>query len=87
MKNDREMMEALLAGEALVNMEGGEWKLDENGDLDTCTLPMPSTVEIKPKTININGFEVPEPLRKIKRNGDIVYVVSLEGVFNVTLCM
>jgi hypothetical protein len=39
---------------------------------------------MKNKTININGFEVPEPLRKIDRNGDIVHVVSLEKTYVVT---
>jgi hypothetical protein len=76
MKNYREMMLALLAGDTLVNDDCAEWKLDENGELDTCKLPMPSTVKIKPKTININGFYVPDPLRKALNIGETYYIAE-----------
>ena len=33
--------------------------------------------KIKPKTININGYEVPEPIRVKPRVGDIYYIASL----------
>ena len=31
----------------------------------------------KPRTININGFEVPEPLRDAPNDGEICYIVNL----------
>ena len=31
----------------------------------------------KPRTININGFEVPSPLRNPPKDGEICYIVNL----------
>jgi hypothetical protein len=80
MKNDREMMEALLAGETLLNKDGSEWYLDkEDGYMEFLgrnRFPQHWAVEIKQKTININGFCVPEPLRGALNKGDFYYLVE-----------
>lgn len=33
----------------------------------------------KPRTITINGREVPEPMRESPKVGDVVYIVSVSG--------
>ena len=42
----------------------------------------------KPKTININGFEVPEPLRDAPNDGETYYIVNLteNRVYCVICC-
>ncbi len=44
-----------------------------NGDLGN-----PEYYRVKPKTMNINGYEVPEPVRTKLNDGD-TYYISLEG--------
>ena len=76
MLNHREVLEALLAGETLVDVNDKEITLRFNGDTivttdslygfsgsveDICLLDW----EVKPRTININGYEVPEPLSNL----------------------
>lgn len=62
------------------NEDAGEWQ-----DLD-CTPTWAPFLQyrIKPKTININGYEVPEPVREPLGIGKRYYVVSPYGseVFN-----
>lgn len=43
----------------------------------------PDVFRIKPETIDINGHEVPAPLRVAPKIGDLVYVPN---VFTVQLC-
>jgi hypothetical protein len=40
----------------------------------------PERYRIKPKTININGFEVPEPLREAPKIGETYYVANTAAV-------
>lgn len=101
MKNHKEMFEALLAGETLTNATNGKDIKLIDGILHSTRYDSKEFVqlknvlggmfesevfEIKRKTININGFEVPEPLREIPELGKAgaegsVYVVSLsEGL-------
>ena len=76
MLNHREVLEALLAGETLVDVNDKEITLRFDGDTiattdslygfsgsveDICLLDW----KVKPRTININGYEVPEPLSKL----------------------
>ena len=75
MKNDREVMEALLAGETLIDMDGAIINLDEKGML-IGFYPDYWEFEIKTKTIKINGFDVPEPLREALNEGDFYYVTE-----------
>lgn len=68
MKNHREMFEALLAGETLINNKGDclyfnnlELYLASEeyvGKAGSISVKFPEHWKIKPKTININGFEV-----------------------------
>lgn len=75
MKNHKEMFEALLAGETLTDRNNFSlYILDndlilENSNKDrlrieTLSLQYTDNWQIKQKTININGFEVPEPCRE-----------------------
>lgn len=85
MKSDREMMQALLAGDTLVSKEGDEWYLYENkmvSPVRYSVYPYYNLIEIKPKTININGFEVPEPLYELPTD-KLIYVVNLRENFIV----
>jgi len=76
MLNHREVLEALLAGETLVDLNDKEitLRLDSDtiavtdsefylsGNVDSiCLLDW----KVKPRTININGYEVPEPLSNL----------------------
>lgn len=75
--NTREAYQALLDGETLVTANGIEYKLPtidpnerlmmrlpgEEWNLNGCALPYPYDLSIKPRTVNINGFDVPEPVR------------------------
>lgn len=70
MKNHKEVFEALLAGETLVNHTMNvvtiEVTLDKNGYLigdSLLDIHLPHVWSIKPKFITINGHKVPEPLR------------------------
>jgi hypothetical protein len=83
MLNHREVLEALLAGETLVDVADSGISIRFNG---TNILDQESDEQeticlfdwkIKPKTININGYEVPEPIRVKPRVGDIYYTASL----------
>lgn len=49
--------------------------------LDVETISWVPTLQyrIKPKTININGYEVPEPVRVALNKGDTYYMVSPYG--------
>lgn len=92
MKNQKEMMEALLAGERLVGIEErsvNEYWLDKqdgriyyrNTKKGTFTyrcngIPTFDKLRVKPKTININGIEVPEPAKDLKI-GDRYWVPNL----------
>ncbi len=76
MKNDREVMQALLDGETLVNEAGIEWVINEDGNVSKMhNFPPYWFLKIKPKTININGFDVPIPARELSI-GDIYYIVD-----------
>lgn len=74
MKNHKEMFEALLEGEILESFNADILYKLENGVLHTCHkpnddwkesshFPHPINVQIKQKTIDINGFVVPEPVK------------------------
>ena len=45
--------------------------------LVSCASEDSSRVRKKPKTININGYEVPEPIREEPNYNDVVWVVSV----------
>jgi len=47
------------------------------------SMSSPERYRIKPKTININGFEVPEPLREAPDHGSGYYVASTSGGPNI----
>jgi len=76
MLNHREVLEALLAGETLVDIHDSSVTLRFDGDTLVATggyyQPTGCVVDvclpnwkIKPRTININGYEVPEPLSNL----------------------
>jgi hypothetical protein len=84
LKNDRDVLQALLDGETI------EQRTYDNEDIvcnwwmvgnsitrsNDAHNPVPvyhAHVRIKPKTININGYEVPEPLREEPEEGTICY--------------
>ena len=81
--NTREVFEALLAGETLQDVNDskmqirldGDWVVDADDDVvDDPTLLF---WEIKPKVININGYEVPEPVREPLADETIYWLVDI----------
>jgi hypothetical protein len=91
MLNHREVLEALLAGETLVDVNDKEITLRFDGDTiattdslygfsgsveDICLLDW----KVKPRTININGYEIPEPMRVSPEEGEVYYVVCLPDI-------
>lgn len=90
MLNHREVLEALLAGETLVDVNDKEVTLRFDGDTLVATNSYYRCAEsvedvylldwkIEPRTININGYEVPEPIRVKPRLGDKFYTVYLSA--------
>lgn len=84
MNNYREMYEALLRGKTLQN-NGYKIHMDTAGNIvddGGCTVHvgylMPESWSIKPKTININGFEVPEPVREPLKEGEDYWLVNMD---------
>lgn len=85
MKTHKEMFEALLAGETLEEINEYTLRLDEDNllfknkdgliaPLSNLYLRNPMDWRIKQKTININGFEVPEPVRFVIEVGTVYYI-------------
>lgn len=54
MKSDREMLQAFVDGETLIDTFGNEYKLSETGRIINSKFPYYLDVEIKQKTIKIN---------------------------------
>ena len=85
MLNHREVLEALLAGETLVDLYDGELtlRLDEDSVVSQYSIYQESIDlldwKVKPKTISINGHEVPEPIRVKPNRGDNFYTVYLSA--------
>jgi hypothetical protein len=87
MLNHREVLEALLAGETLVDVNNEVTvRFEENNIVSihsfygfSITLENISLLDwkIKHKTININGYEVPEPIRVRPRKGELYYIPYL----------
>ena len=76
MKNHKEMVEALLAKKTLIDIDNIEYRLccnmlirNHNKLINTweytASLPSYEFVKLKLETININGTEIPKPIRKI----------------------
>lgn len=96
--NTREAYQALLNGETLVSAEDTIWeyKIDDKGlyrEKPYCyqsnvVLPPAYSLSIKPKTININGFKVPEPVRDASdcHESLIYYIPSLTNSNGVLHC-
>lgn len=85
MKNHQEMFEALLLGETLIAEDGGSLQLKDGrlynstGILDGLEIRpnlQPKLWSIKQKTININGFDVPEPCRVPLKDGTKYYLAD-----------
>ena len=83
MLNNREVLEALLAGETLVDLYDKEMTLRFDGDslVNQYSVRFPSISLLdwkgKPRTININGYEIPEPMRVKPKHGEPYYIVCL----------
>lgn len=88
MKNHKEMFEAILAGETLLSISTQEYKLiegkvcvkhpnEDTWSIYSCSFPHYGNVEIKKRTININGFEVPEPERNAPKMGTVWYAPEI----------
>lgn len=90
MKNFKEVAEALLAGETLIN-RGAEvtYKLNADGNLTRVHIPSnekttednigsaPDMLEIYKPTIRIGSYDVPEPVRTRLDDGQVYYCVDL----------
>lgn len=85
MLNHREVLKALLAGETLVDAEddritrrlAGDSIIDQNSISEDAIALI--DWKVKPRTININGYEVPEPIRVKPNRGDNFYAVCLSA--------
>lgn len=70
-----EIKAALIAGETLVSDIGSERSLDDIvGHMSSST-----KWKIKPRTITVNGVEVPEPLRVEPKLNDMVWAIYSDG--------
>jgi len=87
--NHREILQALLDGETIVDTSNLSVTLDNtklvyNKGLSTerivCSLSFVHLFQIKSKTININGFEVPAPVSKPLQDGTTFYLLNI--IFN-----
>jgi hypothetical protein len=72
-------MQALLDGETVLSNDDFQWRMDGDTLYGGSFFPIKYPLYIKQKTININGFEVPEPLRAIAVNVEFCWVVELDG--------
>jgi len=85
MKNHREIFQSLVNGETLINDEGIELFIKENGYInryDYFQINESEKFYIKPKTININGFDVPDPIRIKPEEGQQVWHGFSTVMFN-----
>jgi hypothetical protein len=91
--NHREILQALLDGETIVDTSNlsvtlVNTKLVYNKGLSTerivCNLSFVHLFQIKPKTININGFEVPCPIRKLNDKQVYYWINVALGIVNTT---
>jgi hypothetical protein len=93
--NQREVMEALLAGRVFILENGGELRLKEDmlvcesGEGDITFYHGSILVncwKLKPECIQINGYDVPVPVKEPLSIGERYYFVDLvnpvEGVFS-----
>jgi hypothetical protein len=83
MKDHVEMFEALLAGKLLINSLGQVIQLDK-GIISiykgSTLVPLkfdPKQWEVKVNTININGFNIPEPVKEPLEIGCVYYTPHL----------
>ena len=90
MKNHEELFTALLAGET-IQANGRKYRLI-NGRMNGCIhntdkitiwgaideIPSYEDASIVPRTININGHEVPEPLRVAPKEGTPVFIPAFD---------
>jgi hypothetical protein len=89
MNSYREMYEALLKDEVLCTLSGQELKMDERGEIYnergelTIIRYTPSMWSIKSKTIGINGYEVPEPVREPLKRHEPYFTLNLFVTKNV----
>jgi hypothetical protein len=83
MLNHREVLEALLAGETLVDLKDDKITRRLEGDsiIDQNSISEDAIAledwKIKPKTISINGFEVPEPVKEPLPVGKRFFIPNL----------
>jgi hypothetical protein len=83
MLNHREVLEALLAGETLVDLYDDKItrRLDGDSIIDQNSISEDAIAlidwKVKPKTININGYKVPEPIRIRPRKDELCYIPYL----------
>lgn len=86
MKNHKEFMQALIDGETVIDSMDSDnwWRIGCGGFIvhseSAVTIPFHlSSLSIKQKTININGFDVPEPLNIAPKKGTEYYIVDTSG--------
>lgn len=78
MDKHKEIKQAWANGETVQTLHGDKWF--DWGCSDRIDLSLRSVWRVKPKTININGYEVPEPLRCPPKSGEVLYLVGLDWV-------
>lgn len=91
MKNHKEMFESFLAGETLCSpsreykmIDGIIYSFDTSDQADGRWVelrkpPQYESVKVKPKTININGIEVPEPVRELEERNLCYWAPNFGG--------
>lgn len=85
MKQYKHIFNALVNGQQIEYFHNGNWYSKEpHTALNLVNLgAAPEDFRIKPKTININGHEVPEPVREPLENGQEYYFQEITAEYLV----
>lgn len=59
------------------SLSEGVWYNFKNAEPDLLSFEIGEDYRIKPKTITVNGIEVPEPIRKEPTKGDTLYFIPV----------
>lgn len=82
-ENQREILQAMLDGKDIEYKELNKWITNENAIGLFMCLHQDIPLRIKPRTIIVNGVEVPEPMKVKPENGTKYYTAAP----NPGLCM
>lgn len=84
----REILQALLDGKDIerYNATNDAWDIVKNYDYAIYHLYQGNRIRIKPRTIIVNGVEVPEPMKVRPERGTIYYTAGTNPGVSVKWC-